>query len=173
MIIKSQAVLALCVIAVTGCSIAPINPPVLDSNQPPKAVVLSRYPSGDYERFAALYKVSSSHFGISYFNNSHEATARLGAVAGIITILSAESESKRIGESIGDITSINLTDLLKETDQDTKIAAKAQPGEYALIPSARLLFRSATRFDYSCQITAEYDTGGSEQIGRASCRERV
>lgn len=136
---------------------------MIDKAQSTNVVILSRLPVGGYEKLATLLQVPDSYFGVTYVNSSPEITARFGAVAGIISISAAKSQSENASQSINDILSTNLANLLRESDASLPIVDNKRAGEYGVVPSARIIFWSSNRYALSCQINVEYD---SEKVER-------
>lgn len=152
-------IMILGVATLSGCSLMPIAPPAYDNSQAPSVVVLNRYPDQDYEKSGALYKVPNSHFGVYFVT---DAMAKATRPPGAFVILAATSASERVGQSINGITSINAANLLAESNPVLRTSNERHPREFALIPSAILVFQeNKKKFTYECQVTAEYDAGNS------------
>lgn len=152
-------IMILGVATLSGCGLMPIAPPALDNSQPPSVVVLNRYPDQDYEKSGALYKVPGSYFGIYYMT---DAMAKATRPPSVFVILAATNASERVGQSVKEITSINAANLLAESNPALRTSDERRPREFALIPSALLLFQDNTnKFSYQCQVAAEYDAGNA------------
>ena len=155
--------LAVCLIFVTSAlNAAPntLDPPQINP-EPVKIYISPKLPTFS-DKFGAQTDIPNSYFGVSSGGGSLALGVILGAVGVLINQSAIQSENIKAADSASSLSSLNLADYLRDADGATQVTGGHQPGDFVLLPAARLFVRKDNKFLLTCILKAEYEGTGSK-----------